>query len=544
MIFRKKRSLAGLVGLLALGIVALDANPSRASTSPSAAEPANLPHKLFGAALPLRPDDPFGKDIKSFVASAREAEKLTNPLKRCLAYPDPPGSHWTREAVVAYCHYRFRPTISFAEVRDLIQHDKAAELDRRLADALQAQLTQPDARGELDSIFVRDFEDGSLATRSLLDAWKRQSPDSAYAYAASGYAYVIMAHDQRGGAFAKYTPQEKMDAMNRLLDRADLDLQHAMKLNPRIIPIYRAMIHAAGLGFGEDYAVQAMDRALHVDPSDWTIYREMMWLEEPQWFGSPEAMQNVADSAMKHVKQNPLLWMEKMAVAQYEANVYGCDCAPPPEAPRFPAAFDELASAEFLSGAGSAAAKQGFPAIAVVYLSEAIRFDSATDSFRQQRAPQLALVGEPEMALDEANKLIKAAPHVPANYIARGKVYESVGGDVGRVERDFETALDMDPDNYDALVDAGNLYVNTTEEWDKAWNVTDRLISKYPDNRGAWVWRAMIQEVQPRPGLQDTYQYFLAHFSDDPSMKWQIDHMREVLASTSQAPIASPPATH
>ena len=540
MTFREKALLAGLAGVLVLGAVYLQAHtgvlqPSAVTVADPAPPPVHHPIVRLRRARPA--NSAFSQDMSAFVAAVRSAEQQADPLQRCLAYPDPPGSHWTHDAVVAYCHYRFQPVISFDEVKDLIEHGKTAELDRRMDEALQAQLTQPESRGQLDHIFFIAFDNGSFATRELLDAWKRESPNSAYAYAASGYAYVVMAHEQRGGKFAKDTPQDKMDAMDRLLRQADADLRHAMSLNPRITPIYVAMIHAAGLEFGEDYARQALVRGLSVDPANWSIYAQMMWLMQPQWFGSLQAMQRVADSALKHANQNPLLWIEKDIVAQYQANADGCGCAPPPQAFNFPAALDELANSSELAAAGRTAADQGAAPIAVVYLSEAIRFQSKTERLRQLRAKELALVGEKQMALDEANKLIALAPKDAGNYAARGDVYVYTG-DTAQGVHDLETALAMNPDDDQVLGMLGGIYTNQTHEWDKAWDIADRIIRKYPDSPGGWVMRATIQENQPRTGLQDTYQYFLTHFGNDPQMKWQIDHMRELL---SQVGTVQPP---
>jgi tetratricopeptide (TPR) repeat protein len=531
MIFLKRKPLACWLSLLAIGVTTLHASSSRPSSALSAQTPASSAQGVVESPIPNQVTDPFGKDLKAFIASARNAEKLADPLQRCIAYPDPPGSHWTKAAVVAYCKYHFQPVITFAEVKSLIEHGKAAELDRRMDEALKAQMTQPDARGRLDQTFAVDFNNGSFATRSLLDAWKRDSPSSAYAYAASGYAYVAMAHKQRGGAFARDTPQENFDAMNRLLQRADSDLQHAISLNPHITPAYRAMIHAGALGFGKAYTKRAIDQALRADPSNWSIYRETMLQMEPQWLGSLNVMQSWADSAVRHANENPLLWIEKMAVARYQANVKGCNCAPPPRAAHFPAALDELAPVDVLFGAGTTAAAQGWPAIAVVYLSETIRFEPDMALFRKQRAPQLALVGEPQVALDESNELLKADPHDAQSYQARGSVYIYMGN-TPRGLQDLETALTMNPDNDQVLSMLGDIYTHQTHQWDKAWDITDRIIRKYPGSPAGWVMRATIQEMQPREGLENTYQYFLAHFSGDPQMQWQIDHMRQLLANT------------
>ena len=166
------------------------------------------------------------KQGKKFLAAAKQAEAIKDPLQRCLAYPNPPGSHWTPVAVNAYCQYRMQPLMSFDELQALIQNGQTAEADRRFAQMLAAQSTQPNARGRLDRTFDQDF-DGSFEVREVLDAWKRGSPKSAFAYAASGFAYEKMAHKARGSGYMQDTPLSNVESMDRLLQRADADLRQA-----------------------------------------------------------------------------------------------------------------------------------------------------------------------------------------------------------------------------------------------------------------------------------------------------------------------------
>lgn len=41
----------------------------------------------------------------AFLDAAQRAERIADPLQRCLAYPDPPCSHGNRTVVAAYCRY-------------------------------------------------------------------------------------------------------------------------------------------------------------------------------------------------------------------------------------------------------------------------------------------------------------------------------------------------------------------------------------------------------------------------------------------------------
>jgi tetratricopeptide (TPR) repeat protein len=470
-------------------------------------------------------------EVHAFLASVRQAEVIKDPLQRCLAYPDPPGSHWSPATVKAYCQYYLQSLISFADAQTLIQTGHAADLDRRLAQNLQAQLTRPESHGLLDHTYFSAFDNGSFDVRPTLDAWKRASPSSAFAYAASGSAYVSMASKARGGAYISDTPQSNIDAMNRLLAQADIDLQHAVALNPQVTPAYVAMINAGSMSLGGDYILHAAKRGLAVAPDNYAIYGVLSGAAQPKWGGSLGAMNRVAAQAQAHVKQNPLLAILLSAEPAYRYDV--CNCRSSANWAAYPVVFDNVASTALLSSAGYAASENGHSELAVIYLSEVLRFQPKADDARRRRDSNLPGVDESPMALDDANRLIAAAPQNADNYQVRGAVYMALM-DTQHAEKDLENALALDVDNIDVLSSLGNLYTNQTHEWDKAWDIADRIIRKYPGSPGGWVMRATIQENQPRAGLSGTYQYFVDHFGSDPGMQWQISHMRELLAKTSQ----------
>ncbi|MBD8900205.1 DUF4034 domain-containing protein [Rhodanobacter sp. DHG33] len=535
-------ALVGIAGLSAFCWFVSSEMPLFLTTAAKEAQPAGsrIQHPIMlrrHAGPAFTPDE-----VHAFLAKVRSAETVADPLQRCLSYPDPPRSHWSPAAVEAYCQYHLHKTLSFDEARALIQSGHAAELDRQLAQVLQAQLTRPDSHGFLDHTYFAAFEDGSLDVRETLDAWKRASPSSAFAYAASGTAYVAMAWKARGADYISETPQSNIDAMDRLLERADTDLQRAMALNPQITPTYVAMIYAGSMSLGSGYMRRAARLGLAAAPDNYAIYGMLSHAAEPRWGGSLAAMDRVAQQAQAHIKQNPLLAIVLAAGPAYRYDV--CNCESSVDWSAYPTVFDNVASTALLGSAGKTASENGHPDLAVVYLSEVMRFLPGALDTRRQRDSNLVSVDESQMALDDANRLIAANPMDPSNYQLRGTVY-MMRGDSPNAEKDLEHALAMDPDNIDVLGPLGSLYMDQTHEWDKAWDITDRIIRKYPGSPAGWVMRATIQETQPRAGLEDTYQYFVRQFGNDPSMQWQINHMRELLAKSPQKVVAGPaPKSH
>ena len=466
------------------------------------------------------------EEANTFLVAAKQAEVIKDPLQRCLAYPDPPRSHWSPEAVTAYCHYRYQPVIPFTEVQSLIQSGHAAEVDKRFAQVLQAQLTQPDLRGLLDRTYYEDFNNGSFDIRPTLDAWKRDSPRSAYAYAASGYAYVQMAFDARGEQYIANTPQSSIDAMDKLLTQADADLRHAIELDPRVTPAYTAMVNAGGLSLGRTYGLDAARHGLAIAPDNYAIYDMQMWLDQPKWGGSLMAMKHLADQAQAHAKGNPLLILLQSRQPFYEAN--NCECEKDIELAAYPAALDQVALSTDLAKAGNAASGSMRLEMSVIYLSEALRFNQGLDGERVRRAFALVDFDEAGWAVTEASQLIATSPRNADAFKVRAHAYEEMN-DYAHAEKDFRAALVLDPNDLWSLSQLGEMFVYWTHDWDKGWDVADQLIKAHPENPYGWILRATIQEQQPRAGLKDTVEYFAAHFGSDPAMAKRLTRMRAAL---------------
>lgn len=465
-------------------------------------------------------------EANAFLAAAKRAEAIKLPLQRCLAYPDPPGSHWSPDAVRAYCQYRLQPLLPFAEAQALIQHGHAAELDQRLAAALKAQQTQPDAIGLLDRIYQQDFDNGSFDIRPTLDAWKRDSPNSAFAWAASGAAYVAAAADARGSDYLSNTPQDSIDAMDNLLAQAKSDLRHAIALDPHVTPAHIEMIHADAMRSSDDVVEDAIKLGLAAAPDDYSIYSMAMWSRQPNWGGSLPAMRQLATQAQVHAGKNPLLKILLSEAPYYE--VYRCDCDQDVELAAYPAALDQLGNARHLMDAGGAARGSRHTAVAAIYLSEALRFDPDLADARTQRVDVLVDFDEAAWAADDAGALIAAAPRNGSLYLARALAYEALDDPV-HAEADLRATLAIDPNDVTALSQLGNLLVYQTQQWDKGWDVASRLIAVHPENPYGWILRANIQQRQPRAGLADTVEYFEAHFSSDPQLRKIATQMRSAL---------------
>jgi len=502
---------------------------------------AQISHQeqLLMARQPTPPPLPAAREFTrdegyAFLAAAKKAEAIANPLQRCLAYPDPPDSHWSHDAVTAYCHYRMQPLLTFAEAQKLIQDGHAAELDRRLAAALHAQQTDPASRGLLDRIYQEAFQNGSFDIRPTLDAWKRDSPNSAFALAASGMAYVAMAGEARGAKYMKDTPQDSVDAMHKLLAQADSDLRQAIALNPKVTPAYIALINAGGLGFGRAYTDEAIRSALAVAPDDYAIRSAAMWTLEPKWGGSLGAMDRFAAQAQAYTRTNPLMRLMLSERPYYQVD--NCDCTQDAELAAYPSALVQLASITYLERAGLAADGNRNMAVPGIYLSEALRFGSESEDVRTHRVSALVDFDEAAWAVADMSRLLAASPRHADALRARAYAYE-MQADYAHAEQDFRALLAIDPNDMHVLPQLGDMFVNLAHDWDKGWVVADQLIREQPQNPYGWMLRAAIQERQPRPGLDATADHLEAQFGKDPQIAKIVVRMRAAVALRKHAGI-------
>lgn len=457
-----------------------------------------------------------------FLVAAQNAEDIKDPLQRCLKFPDPPGSHWNHAAVVAYCKYRNQPLITFAQAKQLIESGHAAKLDQMLAQALHAQQTDPDAAGRLDRIYEQDFDNGSFDIRPTLDAWKRQSPNSAFAFAASGVAYAEMAFKARGAGWMTETPASNVESMDRIAGEADTDLQRALKLDSKVTPVYRAMIMLGGIDLGGTYASVAARRGLAIAPDDLDIYEQLLWLRGPKWYGSLDAMTAVAHAAREHAGANALLYMLPQDQGWYL--VKNCECSDAKQLAGYRAVADHLVGYGDLEDIADAAKDANDPATAAIYYSEALRFNPELQDDRINRVFDLIGFHYGDWALAEGNRVVAASPEDEYAFHARGAAYLNMG-DFQHAQRDFAAAVKLDPKDDWGLWRLGGTY--TLEgQWDKAWAISNTLIDEYPKYAEGWLLRARVQMGQPRPGLDKTFAYLDAHFGNDPDVALSIARLR------------------
>jgi len=145
---------------------------------------------------------------------------------------------------------------------------------------------------------VDAFETPEPALAASLDAWIAATPDSFAPWVARGAHRFALGFAQRGAEFAAKTDADNFKAMEAAFALAFGDLEHALRLNPRLMPARRNQIRIAFIGSQHTAELHAMcKRAFEICPACFQPRATEQMALEPRWGGSYERMARAAKAA-------------------------------------------------------------------------------------------------------------------------------------------------------------------------------------------------------------------------------------------------------
>lgn len=491
----------------------------------------------------------------TYFAKVRSAEKISDPLQRCLAYPDPPGMHWHADTTTAYCRYRTQPIITMAQAKDLVFQGKAADLDRILAGYRDAQLHDPAHAGLLEHAYIAlDFECSCTESRPMLDAWMKQRPDSAFALAASGIAHQgeaqrasramwNMEHESAEALrdpairsrFQEYRAKA-VQARDTALHLARQDLDMAVVHDSTVLPAYSAMIYVGWMSAEPLYIEQAIKRGLAVDPLSFRLRAVAI----SHWY---KAMRSTPDKdaqareATALIAKNPLLRL-----------IINDDFGPGYEEgdPSWMVqrALDEGDSYAVIDTAAANTFGQD-PKLSAALYSQSLRFLVNDASIPQYRAQMLYASGEKAWAEAEFDRLIKANPKDTEARVARAVSYARAGEEK-RAEAEYAAVLKIDPEDIMSMMQLIDIY-SRSNRMDQALATIDRLIKADPHAPTGYVVRANVLIQHNSPDALSAAKYVVDHFADRIDQQLVLAKMRQYLrthGNTGTSTPSSPAAAH
>ena len=240
---------------------------------------------------------------RSYFTAARKAEQLADPLERCLAYPDLPGTQWPAGYGAAHCQYHHGRVPTVAETDALVSAGNVDELERRVHVLLATHESDVPERESVHRFF-RQFstQDGLRVT----EQWAARAPDSALAAIAHGNAFRGAGWEARGTKLARETSGEQMRAMSEYFDQAETAFRRAIELQPEWVYPYVGLIDI-GAADRDEVGERAFAKANAIDPGCGEVAFRRMRTLEPRWGGTWAAMEEYSKQLAVHVQDRPLL---------------------------------------------------------------------------------------------------------------------------------------------------------------------------------------------------------------------------------------------
>lgn len=275
------------------------------ATAPRAAEPPPIPDKPEAETFSDVPE-PW----RGYLLAARKAERLTDPLQRCLAFPDIPGNEWPKGHAEDHCRHHHgvrRPTLD--ELERMVSNGELAALDNMFASGLRRHFDQDAFSDDIHDTFnylLTRPQHGDRVDR-LTAEWLRQAPASAYAQLARAAYFNGAAWKARGAKYADKTPRENMRRMRELVDQAIPHFERALEIEPKLMPAYTGLIDVAMLDSRSQLEASVVQRAEKLDPACPELANVRMRALAPRWGGSYEEMLAYAAVLSRHVARRPHL---------------------------------------------------------------------------------------------------------------------------------------------------------------------------------------------------------------------------------------------
>lgn len=269
--------------------------------------------------LPPIPDKPAAelfKDVpppwRDYLIQAREAERIADPLQRCLAYPDIPGNQWPKGHARAHCLDHAVRAMGMADAQKLLDAGKLDELDAYVRRVEAEHVREVDASEEIHYFFNQFAAENA---DSFTAAWLKAAPENPYALTARGEFFSGRASDARGTKLVAKTLREDMREMTAFYDQAVPLYRKAVSIRADFLPAWIELFEIGYRDSRTEIGKEAFDAAGKIDPACLDFADSVMRALEPRWGGSYEAMLAYAKTLQPFLKTRPNL--ARMLAAPY-----------------------------------------------------------------------------------------------------------------------------------------------------------------------------------------------------------------------------------
>ncbi|MFA6984675.1 MAG: DUF4034 domain-containing protein [Arenimonas sp.] len=447
-------------------------------------------------------------EIREFLLRAEIADKISDPLARCLAFPDLPGNKWPAGLAKAHCDFMYGPRITLAKATELVARGATDELDALFA----ADLARHFSEDDFSEAIHRDFDDFSktYAAGKFTKEWLEKAPNSAFALTARAVYYRSMANEARGRNWASETPRENMVRMREFFELAIPLYQRALQIESRLLPAHVGLID---IGMTHTAFADLKDKAIHaakeVDPACKSITGFQMVSLEPRWGGSYPEMQGLSEEIAPFVAKRPLLALNTIWPVVDRANMLYRDdefdqvvaiLTPIMEQTSHPSPYEYL-------GLSMLQAEKGSLWQALVYLLEASRFDEGRQYVNRRRGRLLLEIAQrPEWAQKYAKLAVEQDPDDLVAHYWLGMSYSSAGN-WPLAEKEYRISAQDPGKRADSLSDLVTVLMKSGQ-LKQAREQVDLLTTEFPAYALGWLVRHQVLATTRSEGSLEALQKF------------------------------------
>jgi tetratricopeptide (TPR) repeat protein len=469
---------------------------------------------------------------RSYLLKAREADAISDPMQRCLAFPALPGTQWPANLIPAHCEYVFGLHLNLDDIKQHLDSNDLAGLEAIFRKLQDRHFSEGDFSEHIHNaigLFVGDYASGAVSKR-----WLEAAPDSPFAMTARAEFYRSMGWAARGGAYAQETPDEQLARMKEFHAKARALYTQALAKEPRLMPAHAGLVDIAKNG---DSADDEFAAGYAADPACEVLLRWHMEGLKPRWGGSYRQMDALEAKMLPYMDRRPLLALARtgsyddksdiaVAAKEYKLSVFALK--PMLAVSSSPQVTDDLASS-----LGQIEDADHWEQLAYMVHSTRFRTGDAWHA-RQRGRQQMLLARDPELANRSLAASVKAEPGSLFGHYLYAASFSQLGR-VDDAEREYLVALQDTPDtsnHRDSLLELADMMV-WARRGDKAREYAKRAVTEYPDNAQAWLvhTRAISMGGATIAPLRASMESFLAKAdANDPRYQKEIAGMRKMLA--------------
>ncbi|UNK49522.1 hypothetical protein MNR01_00285 [Lysobacter sp. S4-A87] len=442
------------------------------------------------------------------MADARKADAIDNDEARCKAYPDLPGNLWRPGAAQGRCTILRAPAWSLDEIDSLLATPEGvAELERGFAALLDGHYNDQSQR---EQIFISlNVFDGSARAGEVSQRWLKLAPKSAFALTAAGIHLGTSGWNARGGAYIGKTSKDKVQRMGEFFAQAVPLYVKALEIEPRLsVACYK--LNGIGRSSSSQLEQYARAHCMKVDPDSYYLAWEWITSAEPRWGGSEDALRSAVAYAAARTDRNPILGAllgEGAGDRPSMADNYG-------------SVVDELAaaarmgpSAGLTSMAGAGYWNKGDPWQAVVFYSQATRFQPSDADYRYARAAVLYdYLHDYAWARADMLEAVALEPDNPKfNYLLGLTTEREIGQKEARPY--YKRAMSGDWRQRALLRHCQTYFVPQIQQ--EAQSCSLGLVDEFPQSGDAWQVRAWALVMVDDPAASEAIKRFEAVATTD-----------------------------